>query len=178
MKKILSITFIILALCTGGCRSLNVDHKHQQKEAAEANVKLGMYYLLEKSNAAQAKQKFLKATTQAPTDPMVWYSLAYFEERVGEIEVAHAHYLQAIKLSPKEGATQNNYAAFLCRQGEYRKSVGHFINATQDSHYLNTAKAYDNAAQCAAKIPDQALAEKYLELARARGLEVMPFQLQ
>jgi type IV pilus assembly protein PilF len=172
MKKIRAIILGIWALCACGCASTEVNHQSQQQEAAEANVKLGMYYLLEKNNAAQAKQKFLKAMTQAPSDPMVWYSLAYFEERVGEINAARIHYIHAIKLSPRSGATQNNYAAFLCRQGEYQQSIGHFINATKDPYYVNTAKAYENAAQCAAKIPDKVLAEKYHQLAKERGLEV------
>jgi type IV pilus assembly protein PilF len=173
MKKTPYLIFIALFNWQiSGCGSLGVNSTYQQKEAAEANVKLGMYYLIEKNNVPLAKQKLLKATVQAPSDPAVWYALAYFEERVGETASARIHYLRAIKLSPKLGAAQNNYAAFLCRQGEYRSAITHFINATNDPSYLNTAKAYENAAQCAAKIPDQILAEKYHYLAKERGLRI------
>jgi type IV pilus assembly protein PilF len=166
MKKILAI---FLALTLNACTTTNTHH-YDKTEAAQANIKLGMYYLLEQGDTAKAKQKFLKATQQAPKNSAVWYSLAYFEEQTGDVEMAEKHYLNAIKLSPKLGEAQNNYGAFLCRQGNYKKSITYFINATNDPNYLNTAKAYENAAQCALKIPDKTLAEKYHQLALQRGL--------
>jgi type IV pilus assembly protein PilF len=134
----------------------------QNKEAANYNAQLGLAYL-QQGNIPVAKNKILLAERQAPDDPLVLDSMAYFLEKIGETDAAERYYLQAIKYSSQDGAVQNNYGTFLCRQKRYRESLQHFMLAVRDIHYLNTAAAYVNASLCAAKIPDKKLAAEYLQ---------------
>lgn len=142
------------------CASDQVSEKNQT--AANYNADLGLAYL-KQGDIRLAKSKLLLAESQSPNDPLILDSMAYFLETTGEIETAERYYLQAIKYSPKEGAVQNNYGAFLCRHKRYRESIEHFLLAAQDTHYLNTASVYENAGLCALKIPDKKLAKEYLQ---------------
>ena len=132
--------------------------------AADANVKLGMAYL-KNGDLQGAKKKLLLAQKQAPKDPATWYAMGFYQETVGDNKLASKSYRKAVKLAPKEGAVQNNYGTFLCRQGQYRQAIKHFMTAIKDKTYLETAGAYENAGLCALKIPDRKLAQQYFKLA-------------
>lgn len=136
------------------------------KTAADYNAQLGLMYL-EQGNINLAKSKLLLALKQSPDEPLILDAMAYFLECTGEIKSAENYYLYAIKRAPKNGAVQNNYGTFLCRQKRYQESLGRFLLAVKDSNYLNTAHAYENASQCAAKIPNKKLAKEYMQKALA-----------
>ena len=89
----------------------------------------------------------------------------YFLEKTGNVEAAQQYYLQAIKIAPKTGAVQNNYATYLCRHGYYQQAITHFLLAAQDANYLHVANVYENAGICALKIPNKKLAHKYFQTA-------------
>ena len=65
---------------------------------------------------------------------------------------------------------QNNYGVFLCRQKKYTEAIIHFLLATKDPAYLHVSDAYQNAAHCALKIPNRALADQYAAYSDARRL--------
>lgn len=162
------IVCLYLCLLITGCSSHLFSSAKENPAAAEINAKLALAYL-EKNDLVHARQKLIAAQQQAPHDPAIWYSSGYFFERTGDNSAARHAYLRAIQLSPQEGAAQNNYGVFLCRQGEYAAAISHFLLAAKDPSYLNVANAYQNAAYCAAKIPDKALADGYTRLAKARA---------
>jgi len=164
LKKIIP-TILYFSLCA--C-STTYPAQTDKISAAEINTKLALAYL-DHNDAARGKAKLLLAQKQAPLDPAVWYVSGYFWERTGERAAANQAYLNAIKLAPTLGAAQNNYGAFLCRQGQYSAAISHFLLAIADPNYLSIVGAYENAAQCALKIPNRALAEEYLHLANARA---------
>lgn len=147
---------LILLACAPGQTA------EKNQKAANYNAQLGLVYL-QHGDINLAKSKLLLANQQSPNDALVLDSMAYFLETTGEAEAAEHYYLQAIKYYPKYGTVQNNYGTFLCRHNRYQEAIKHFILATQDIHYLNTASAYENAGWCALKIPDKKLAKKYLQ---------------
>ncbi len=168
MKKILSITLCcLLSACQ---TSPNTASQTEKKiAAAKINDRLGIAYL-ERQDIHRAKQKFLLALEQAPDIPETWYSMAYFLETTGNKEQARNYYKKAIAISPGKGEALNNYGTFLCRTGEYRDAVAHFVRATQDAHYLEQAAAFENAGVCSLKIPDSKNAMAYFQ----RSLEEDP----
>lgn len=164
MSKKFGIIILYFLLCACSIQTF----KTQNSEAAQTNAKLALAYL-EQNNAARGKEKLLFAQKQSPSDPSIWYVSGYFLERTGDMAAANKAYLHAIQLAPRLGAAQNNYGAFLCRQGKYNAAISHFLLAVQDPNYLNTAQAYENAARCALKIPNRTLADKYFRLALERS---------
>ena len=132
--------------------------------AASINTQLGLAYL-KQGDVERAKSKLLIALTQNKRDPLVQSAMGYFYEKTGDIKQARQYYSKSISLAPKKGASQNNYGAFLCRQGEYRESISHFLIAVKDENYLQTAEAYENAGFCALDIPDKVAARDYFKKA-------------
>lgn len=133
-------------------------------KVAKIHVQLGLA-LLESNNVSQAKQKFLQAKNEAPREPCVWYGMGYFLERTGDVKAAEQHYRIAIDLHSTEGASRNNYAIFLCRQGRYQEAFNEFNKAVNDASYLQSAQAFVNASICASKVPNKHLAENYFRKA-------------
>jgi type IV pilus assembly protein PilF len=150
---ILLLCVTLLTACATSGNSTRSVAEEKKKKLAGINIELGMGYLEEK-DIQRAKQKLLEAMDADPSLPEVQYSMAYFYEATGDLQQANIYYLKAIALAPNRGDTQNNYGTYLCRAGEYRKSVEHFKMALQDPSYLDTAGAYENAGLCAMKIPD------------------------
>lgn len=160
MKRIIIFIFLLWGLT--GCTLPNA--ALQNAQAANYNIELALGYL-QANNLARAKHKLLLAEQQAPNDPAVQDAMAYFLERTGEPKRAEQYYQKAIQLAPKSGKTQNNYGAFLCRQGRYQQALVHFHLAVQDPSYLYPAQVYENAGVCALKIPDKVAARSFFQQA-------------
>lgn len=159
---VLFILFFIL----NACHAMHTTSEEENKNAraAKINLQLGMAYL-ERNELQRAKQKFLFALEEAPNNPEVWYSMAYFLQSTGNTAEANKYYLKSINLAPKRGDTLNNYGTFLCRTGDYRSAVSYFLKAVQDPKYLEPASAYENAGLCALKMKDTKNAERYFSQA-------------
>lgn len=162
-RKIKTLIYSILLGSLFGCSSMmhpDTDRKAEKRlQAAKANTQLGMAYL-QKHEIQHAKQKLLLALDEAPKLPEAWYAMAYLMEVTGDPN-ANRYYLKAIDLAPKKGDVHNNYGTYLCRNGEYKEAVQHFMIAIRDPDYLESASAYENAGLCALKIPDKKLALTY-----------------
>jgi type IV pilus assembly protein PilF len=165
IKNILLLLFVLSSLTACHTLTSTPDSGHDKKvTAAGLNIQLGMAYL-ERHEVQRAKQKFLKALREAPQLPEVWYSLAYYFEVTGDKPRATRCYLRALELAPKRGDTNNNYGTFLCRSHHYKDAIKHFLIATQDVEYLDTASAYENAGLCAELVPAPRAAISYFESA-------------
>lgn len=136
-------------------------------EASEINVQLGMGYL-RKGDVARAQMKFQQAVAQSPTDPTALNALAYFYSHTSQREKAKHYYQLALKKNPHSGLAHNNYGVFLCQHDQQPEAIRHFIAATEDSHYLKSAEAFENAGLCAIKINQVARAWQYFQLAHQR----------
>jgi type IV pilus assembly protein PilF len=156
-----TIICVITALLLNAC---SVKHTPENLTAAGYNVQLGLGYLAQ-DDRLRAKEKLLRAVEQAPNSQETQLALAYYYEIVGDRLAAEQIYQQALDIEPKAGQVNNNYGAFLCTQGEYQQALVHFERAAQDSHYYQTANAYENAALCSAKMAQFAPTAHYADLA-------------
>lgn len=164
---------LALTLLTIGCAS-DTDKTQPVKlseapnqEAANYNLELGIAYL-QQGDVAKAQRKLQLAEAQAPHWPPVLDGLGYFYETTGQVEKAKAYFLKALALSPRAGATNNNYGTFLCREKHYHEAIERFEKAASDPNYTNAAEAYENAGLCATLIPDRKLAYHYFHKAFER----------
>lgn len=164
MLRVLSTIMVIgLISLLSACATTNpakTAEQEQKAKTAKINAQLGIAYL-ERHNLQRAKQKLLLSLEQGPNIPEPWYSMAYYLEATGNKDDASIYYQKAISIAPSRGDAQNNYGTFLCRNGDYRGAVEHFMLAVKDPMYLDPADAYENAGLCALKIPDQKMAAKY-----------------
>lgn len=144
---IILINFGFLLFLLQGCVSPGPN-----RIAADDNVKLGLAYLQE-GNMPIAKEKLLMAADQAPGWAVAKDALGYFFESTGDKKEAEKYYLQAIALSPHDGASLNNYGVFLCRDHRPVEAEKMFLRAAAIPDYLHTAEAYENAGLCALTLP-------------------------
>lgn len=76
---------------------------------------------------------------------------AYCYEKTGHRKLANQTYLDLIRYTPDSGAAHNNYGAFLCHTGRYRKGVQQFLLAAHNRAYPKKEMAYHNAVLCEKK---------------------------
>jgi type IV pilus assembly protein PilF len=167
--KLVFVLFVgcFLMSCSSTQKFSNDKMTEKQKiDTAKINTQLGIAYL-EQGSVFRAKQKLLLALEEAPQIPETWYSMAYFYETTGNNAQANKYYLKSIQIAPKRGDVQNNYGTYLCRIGNYKDSIQHFLLAAEDTNYLDTASAYENAGLCALKIPNRRQAMAYFKRAVA-----------
>ncbi|MFT4057966.1 MAG: type IV pilus biogenesis/stability protein PilW [Legionella sp.] len=165
MLKARYLVFIIAYLLVQACVHNEQTEKHNLKKpdlskAAAYNVQLGLGYL-KQGDRPRAKKKLLTALEQEPKSPDVNSAMAYYFERTNEAERAEKYYLKALALASNAGAQSNNYGAFLCRQGDYKKAEYYFLNAANNMHYVHTAGAYENAGLCALSVSQSEKAKLY-----------------
>jgi type IV pilus assembly protein PilF len=168
-SMIIAIILALLGILTG-CKTMsystNKPVESKKTKSALLNTQLGITYL-QHHQVQLAKQKLLLALNEDPTIPEPWYAMAFYLEVTGDNVQANQDYLKAISISPKNGEAHNNYGTYLCRTGNYNGAISQFLEATQDSDYLDTASAYENAGLCSMKIPDRKLAYSYFSKALA-----------
>ena len=94
--------------------------------------------------------------------------LVYMELR--EDDVAVRNFEQALRLSPNDSETNNNYGWFLCQRNRIDESVKYFMVAVQNPLYATPDRSYVNAGQCLLKKNDLAGAEDMFN----KALRVQP----
>lgn len=134
---------LLLAACTGTPEAPNTN----LREAARANVRLGVAYM-QQDNLALAKEKLERAEQQDPRSVEVHTALAFLNERLNRPEVAERHYRTAQRLEPGSAEVANNYAVFLCRGGKPDQAIPLFETAARDPLYSTPWAALTNAAVC------------------------------
>ncbi|MBN2689935.1 MAG: hypothetical protein JXR42_05005 [Gammaproteobacteria bacterium] len=157
MIRVLTVFFALIFLvgCVANAPSVT-------NERATYNAQLGLAYV-QQNNFAKAKESLLLAMQQAPKNPLVIQSYAYFLEKTKQLTLAKIYYQKALNLAPANGAVLNNQGAFLCRQKKYRKGIKYLKKAASDINYAHANEAYRNAGFCAAMIPDKSLAKKFFK---------------
>ncbi len=137
--------------------------------AADVNTRLGVGYF-ERGDYQVALEKLERAVELDPAHVPAYVTLALIEEQLGRDSRARRYYREAVSLAPEDGATLNGYAAFLCRQGEYREADEIFRRAINDPFYDTKEVVYANAGSCAIRAGRLDEAESYLR----QALEVAP----
>lgn len=136
-----------LALAAAGCVSTQSGPKVSDKDAASANVKLGVAYM-QQGQLALAKDKLERAEKQDPRNVEVHTALAFLYERLNNPKQAESHYRTAGRLAPDSAEVANNYAVFLCRNGKIDPAIAMFEKAARNPLYVTPWAALTNAAVC------------------------------
>jgi type IV pilus assembly protein PilF len=129
----------------------------RQVIAAEAALRDGR--LAEAGKAARAALDLDPGSSAAST------LLAMVAERQGKAGAAGKFYARAVELAPRRGATLNNYAAWLCRNGREAESLPVFERALADPGYDTPGAALANAGTCALRAGQLPRAERDLRRA-------------
>ena len=149
MRSILIIVVLLLSGCVSEPRPSGFKDKDDfdQIEAAKTRISLGLTYL-NSGNYSQAKFNLDKALEFAPRLADAHFSIAYYYQKVGELELAEESYQEAIDRAPKNPDIANSYGAFLCQNGKYQKAKKYFLKAVNSTNYISTAETYENLALC------------------------------
>jgi type IV pilus assembly protein PilF len=158
-----SACLAILVACAALAGAAHAQERAKSEDpsvtAARYNAQLGIEYL-KANNVTAAQEKIDRALQQNAKDPTVHTAAAFLYERLREPKKADSHYARALRLDPKNPQMQNNYAVFLCRNGEHAKGKKLFEQAATNPRYRTPEVAYANAGVCARSAKDLAAAEK------------------
>jgi type IV pilus assembly protein PilF len=166
MTRSVSIFFmsLLLGLLMSACANNGASktgEKSENRKAAETNTALGRQYM-DRKQYEIALEKLKRAVafdqTYAPAHTM----LGVLYETIGDPVKAGDEYKQAVRHDPEGGEVNNNYAVFLCSQGDFKKAGPHFETALKDPFYNTKYVAAANAGMCALNNNDLDRAESYL----------------
>ncbi len=123
------------------------------------------------ATALEAAQQAVAAESKyAPAHNMV--ALIYMELR--DDEKAQAAFDKAIRLSPNDSDTLNNYGWFICERQDPKRALTYFTQALRNPLYSTPERALYNAGVCARRAGDNAMAETNLRAALARDPQLAP----
>ena len=129
------------------------------EQAAKLNAELGIAYL-QRGDIGVAQQKIDRALAENQNDPDVQTAAGLLYERIGEMDRAERHYLQAMRADAKDPNRQNNYAVFLCRRGSADKGHKLLEEVARNPRYATPEVALTNAGVCARSANKLDLAER------------------
>jgi len=98
--------------------------------------------------------------------------LVYMELR--DDKAAEASFQRALRVSPLDSDTNNNYGWFLCQRKREQESIKYFLAALRNPLYTMPDKSWVNAGICARQAGDLANAEDYFQ----KALKFRPAQPQ
>ncbi|MCV2883130.1 type IV pilus biogenesis/stability protein PilW [Aestuariibacter sp. AA17] len=168
--RLLTAILLSVLLSIGGCATQYHADGHNSStpfdalEAAKTRISLGLTYL-KNGNYKQAKFNLDKALEYAPRLAEAHYSIAYYYQVVGEVELADSSYKTAMKFDGNNPDIANTYGAFLCQQGQFEEAKDYFLKAVSNDRYNSAAETYENLALCSQNqgLVDEAI--QYLEKA-------------
>ncbi|GAB2180305.1 type IV pilus biogenesis/stability protein PilW [Denitratisoma sp. agr-D3] len=169
----------LLAACTSTAPRQVVQPVSQQavgsdvRNRARIHTELGFAYYEAKNLVAALEE------ARVALDIDSGYALAYNLLGLINLELkdnaqAEDAFQRALSIAPGDPDISNNYGWFLCETGRYAKAMSYFETAMRNPLYGTPALTMNNAAQCAAKNGDEALAETFLQ----RALRLDPNNLR
>ncbi len=166
------LLLLFLMALLGACAGMGSQHAETGSgmdrispvRGAEVNTRLGIGYM-ERGQLQLAMEKLETALRHDPEHVPAHLALALIYETINDSQQAGRHYRQASRLAPNDGATQNAYAVFLCRQGDFNQAERHFMRAIDDPFYDTPEVAWANAGACSRRNGDLERAERQLRTA-------------
>ena len=155
------IGLIALILLISACSTSPQKDEAGGRKAAETNTALGRSYM-DRQQYEIALEKLKRAIAHDPTYAPAHTLLGVLYESIGENELAGKEFKLGVKYDPTDGMVNNNYGAFLCRNGKERDADPYFQAAINDPFYATPGVAYANAGSCALAADDLDKAEPYL----------------
>lgn len=177
--KLVAVTSLLALTLLIGCETTqktNVKHatddqievggrEPDYQAAAEKRLALGLGYI-ERGLLERAKKNLLKAEEYAPESADVMFGLAYYYQRVLELNKAEAYYKKTIKLDSNNPDYLNAYGAFLCTaKQDYESAVSYFMRAVERPEYTAVGESYENAGFCTLEAENYEMAGIYFQKA-------------
>jgi type IV pilus assembly protein PilF len=160
-RWLLVVAGLLLASCTT-TQTGQSGEKADLKEAARLNTQLGIDYM-RKGQYEFALEKLKRALEQDPDLASAHSAIALLYQRRGDADEAEEHYREAIDLNKDDPGTLNNFAIFLCGQGEIADAEKIFLKSAHNPDNNNAADAWANAGVCVRRDPKKAAkSEEYL----------------
>jgi type IV pilus assembly protein PilF len=117
------------------------------QQSAAIWVELGQHYL-ELGRYDIAKEDLQKALKFDPKSVDAHTVLATLYDRVNDRASAEENYRIAADLAPTAGASNNNYALYLCKLGKFDLAQKRFDVAKADGFYTSADLVYLNSGTC------------------------------
>lgn len=168
---------LILAFLLAGCASTAdappsprreatppMQQKVDLSEAARLNTELGVAYARQ-GQFDVALEKLERALEQNPNHAPAHSAIALVYVQRRDPVKAEDHYRRALRLSPRDPYTRNNFAIFLCGQNRFADAETLFVEAAQEPNYADAAAAFTNAGVCMRRVPDLDKAEQHFRQA-------------
>lgn len=140
-------SFSLLACASNTSKNTPSSNNFDPQEASKNRVSLGLRYL-QSGEFSQAKFNLDKALEFTPRSGEANYAMAFYNQKVGELERAEEYYELALRYSKNDPDIVNSYGAFLCEQGKFDQAKKYFLQAVGDKSYVSTAVTYENLAIC------------------------------
>ncbi len=184
MKAHKQVWLLALTLLLGGCASLggggpgaDIDYRdanvRPRPQAAEPNALLGIEYM-KAGQDAQAMEHLQRALIHDPNLTVAHNGIAVLYEKLGQNDLAEAHFKRVVELSPKDSDAWNNYGRFLCGQARYDEARGAFERALANPLYQTPQNTYTNLGLCSLREDKRDLAEQYFRQALGKAPNFVP----
>jgi type IV pilus assembly protein PilF len=122
-------------------------------QAAVFNQQLGAAYLKE-NDFEHAAEKLMLAKKQNSQSADILLSIAYLFQKQHQNTLAQSYYEQAFSLAPDDSKVLNNFGAFLCWRGNYKKGLDFLSKARVNIKTLNSQSVDENLKICKELIDD------------------------
>jgi type IV pilus assembly protein PilF len=169
----LSLSFLLLAACASPQRSGAQDPASaaasDAQRRADAHLQLALAYY-QQAQWQIALDEVALALQAAPrqSDALSMRGLIYMA--FGRQELAGADFREALRSAPDRPEYLNNYAWYLCQDGQAQASLQWFERAVRRPDYRSPEKALNNAGSCSLKAGDAVAAKAYF----LRAVEIQP----
>ncbi|MBI4192205.1 MAG: type IV pilus biogenesis/stability protein PilW [Betaproteobacteria bacterium] len=148
-----------------------VDTSAQTRARIHTELAAGYYELGNYGVSLQEAAEALKSDSNyAPALNVL--GLVYMELR--DDKAAETSFQRALRVSPLDSDTNNNYGWFLCQRKREQESIKYFLAALRNPLYTTPDKSWVNAGLCARQAGDLNTAEEYFQ----KALKVRPTQPQ
>lgn len=175
---IAAASMLIIAGCAGTghetpdyARQSGADTDAQTR--ARIHTELAAGYL-ELGNYGVALQEAAEALKSDPDYAPALNALGLVYMELRDDKAAEASFQRALRVSPLDSDTNNNYGWFLCQRKREQESVKYFLAALRNPLYTTPDKSWVNAGICARQAGDLTNAEDYFQ----KALRLRPAQPQ
>lgn len=131
----------------------------QKESPADLYVKLAVEYL--KTGQTETALRKIKTGLAADSGNAQAHNvIAIIYQRLGELGLAEKHFLEAVRLQPKDPYIRNAWGGYLCDRGRHEEAQEHFEKALENPLYPTPEVALTNAAVCAQRAGDTGKADE------------------
>jgi type IV pilus assembly protein PilF len=152
-------------------RSSGSDTDAQTRARLHTELAAGYYEL---GNYGVSLQEAAEALKSEPNHAPAFNVLGLVYMELRDDRAAEASFQRALRVSPLDSDSNNNYGWFLCQRKREQESLKYFLAALRNPLYTTPEKSWVNAGVCARQTGDLTAAEDYFQ----KALKVRPTQPQ